>query len=148
MDIMNDSADKEINGLARLKKALIDDILDASDESILAEARQDGHDPVALAAATRALFEKAALASNKALLAAAKAAVAADRRRTATVVPLDPAAARQRLARLVAQQPEAAMTMAARKGKPADLSDEEVFGLLEDFEELGISLREEPDGKP
>jgi hypothetical protein len=40
------------------------------------------------------------------------------------------------------------MTMAARKGKPADLSDEEVFGLLEDFEELGISLREEPDGKP
>jgi len=31
---------------------------------------------------------------------------------------------------------------------PADLSDEEVFGLLEDLEELGISLREEPDRKP
>lgn len=145
---MTDSADKELNELARLKKALIDDILDASDESIIAEARQDGHDPAALAVATRALFEKAALASNKAALAAARAAVAADRGRTANVMRLDPAAARQRLARLVAQQPEAAMTMAARKSKPSDLSDEEVFGLLEDFEELGISPREEPDSKP
>jgi hypothetical protein len=148
MDTMTDPADKEISELGRLKKALIDDILHASDESILAEARQDGHDPAALAAAIRALFEKAALASNKALLAAAKAAVATDRRHSATAVPLDPAAARQRLARLVAQQPQAAMTMAARKGNAGDLSDEEVFGLLEDFEELGISLREEPDGNP
>lgn len=148
MDAMTDPADKVIDELARLRKALIEDVLTASDASILAEARQDGHDPATLAAVTRALFEKAAIASNKAQLEAAKAAVAADRQCTATVVPLDPAVARQRLARLVAQEPQAAMTMAARKAKAGDLSDEEVFGLLEDFAELGISLREEPDSKP
>ena len=146
---MTDSADKEIDARVRLNKALIEDILTASEESILAEAQQDGRDPVAVAAATRALFEKAVVASKKALLAAAKAAVVADRRRTVTVVPLDAAAARQRLARLLALGPEAAnLTIAARKAKSGDLSDEEVFGLLEDFEELGICLYEEPDGNP
>jgi hypothetical protein len=36
--------------------------------------------------------------------------------------------------------------MAARKGKPGDFSDDEVFGLLEDFADLGISLGEDDPG--
>ena len=91
---MTSPADKDEDALARLSQALAEDILAASDESILGEVKDDGGDPAAIAAATRALFEQAAVASNKALLADAKAAVAADRRPSAGVVQLDAAAAR------------------------------------------------------
>jgi hypothetical protein len=140
---MTDSLDKEREMLARLSKMMIEDILAASDERILAETREDGQDPAAIAAATRAVFERALATSGKALLAAAKAQVIADRQRSATVVPLDPTAARERLARLLAQEPN--FTMAARKATSGELTDEEVFGLLEDLDELGINPKE-PDG--
>jgi hypothetical protein len=55
------------------------------------------------------------------------------------VTPFDPAKARLRLARIVANDdPETArkLTLAARKGE--GLSDEDVRGMLEDMEELGI----------
>jgi hypothetical protein len=145
---MTNPADNAKDALDRLKAALIHDILTASDESILAEARQDGLDPRAVAAGVRAVFEKTVAAGNKAALAAAKAAVAADRRRSATVVPFDPAAGRRRLARLLEQNPDTArtLTIAARKGRSGEFSDEEVQGLLEDFEDLGITPREEPGG--
>jgi hypothetical protein len=42
----------------RLADFLVEDILEASDEDILAEAVADGEDPEAIAAAMRALFEK------------------------------------------------------------------------------------------
>src|SRR5271167_2089769 len=105
MDAMTSPADKDEDALARLSQALAQDILAASDESILAEVKDDGGDPAAIAAAARALFEQAAVASNKALLSAAKAAVAADRRPSVGVVQLDAAAARRRLAHLLAQNP-------------------------------------------
>ncbi len=54
---MTDSADKKREVLTR--KVMIEDILAASDECILAETREDGQDPAAIAAAARALFEKA-----------------------------------------------------------------------------------------
>lgn len=146
---MTDPAAKNRTALARLRAALIEDVLAASDESVLAEAKQDGLDPDAVAVEMRTLFETTRAATKKAALAAAKAAVAADRRRFANVVPFDAAASRQRLARLLAQNPETAktLTMAARKGSSGDFSDEEVRGLLEDFEELGLSVPEDPDGE-
>jgi hypothetical protein len=52
--------------LDRLEDALVEDILAASDEDILAEAKQDGVDPIAAAAAARALFEKAVELTGKA----------------------------------------------------------------------------------
>lgn len=146
---MSDARGNKRRALARLRAALIEDILTASDESILAEAKQDGHDPEVVARDMRALFEETVAAGNKAALAAAKAAVAADHRRSATIIPLDPALARRRLARLFVQHPQEAksLTMAARKGSSGDFSDEEVQGLLEDFEELGLSVPEEPDSE-
>jgi sirohydrochlorin ferrochelatase len=149
MRAMTDRADNERQALGRLKAALIDDILAASDESILAEAKQDGLDPRAVAAGVRALFEKTVAAGNKAALEAAKAAVAADRGRSATVVPFDPTAGRRRLAQLLEQNPDTArtLTIAARKGTSGEFSDDEVQGLLEDFEDLGIAPYEEPGGE-
>jgi hypothetical protein len=134
---MTDNKDHE--GLERLRDVLVEDILAASDDSILAETKQDGGDPEAVAASMRALFEKTVAASGKARMSAAKAAVAADRRHSAAVIPLNPAAARRLLERVLAHDPETAskLTMAARKGKSGELSDDEVRGLLEDFQELG-----------
>jgi hypothetical protein len=137
--------DKDREALERLENALIEDILAASDDAILAEAKEDGADPEAIAAAARALFETTVATKRKARLAAAKAAVAADRRRPAgTLVPSNPTYARRLLEHLLARHPDTAgkLTMAARKGKTTALSDDEVYGLLEDFRDIGISLTE------
>lgn len=127
------------DALDRLADALVEDILDASDQDILAETKEDNGDPTAVVAGVRALFEKAVATTAKARLAAARLAVAADRNRVAAVTPFDPAKARVRLDRIVANDdPETArkLTLAARKGE--GLSDDDVRGMLEDMEELGI----------
>jgi hypothetical protein len=140
MEAMTEPGNSDREALDRLGDALVEDILAASDEAILAETKQDGEDPEAVAAAMRALFEKVAAARGKARMTTAKAAVAADRQRSAAVIPLNPAAARRLLDRALARDPETAskLTMAARKGKGDELSDEEVRGMLEDFQELGV----------
>lgn len=141
---------RDREALDRLGAALVEDILAASDDAILAETRQDGEDPEAVADAMRALFEKVVTADGKARMVAAKAAVSTDRRRSTAVIPLNPEAARRLLNRALARDPEAAskLTMAARKGKTGELSDEEVRSLLEDFHELGaLPAPDEPDGE-
>ena len=132
--------------LARLADAFVEDILNASDEDILAEAREDYPDPDPAAARARALFDKAAGAAGKNRLAAARAQLAAQGV-PATVTRLDPAEARRRLQRALTRDPAIArrLTRAARNDQGAGLSDNEVQGLLEDLEELGISIeRDEP----
>lgn len=128
------------NALDRLTEELIEDILATPDEEILSEARQDHDDPAKVTMAMQALFEKAATNVAKQRFAAAKAAVAADRQQTLSSSPMrrDPVAARRRLQSIVASDPETArkLTLAARKGE--GLSDEDVFGMLEDLEYLGV----------
>ena len=136
------TASDDRDALQRLDEALIEDILGASDEALLVEVRQDGQDPERIAAAARALFEKAVLRTSRLRLVSAQAAVAADRQaRSHAAIPADPAAARHRLERLLARHPDAArkLTLAARKDQSGELSDDEVRGWLEDFEELGIT---------
>ncbi len=133
--------------LARLADALVEDIFNASDQDILAEMQEDGEDPAAVAAEFQKIFEKAKANVAKRRLAAAKAGAAASRRRTADVVRLDPAEARRTLERALARDPETAskLTLAARKVEA--LSDEDVRGMLEDLDELGIPLSP-PDREP
>jgi hypothetical protein len=138
---MTASKDKDREALQRLDKALIEDILTTSDAEILAEAREAGDDPEAVAAEARALFEKTIIATKKARLVAAKAAAVADRSRPAIDLPSDPTEARRLLERVLARHRN--LTTAARKGGDATLSDEEVYGLLQDFRDLGISLNDE-----
>ena len=139
MEAMTGKRQSDRDALDRLADALVEDIINASDQDILAEIKEDGGDLAAVAAGVRELFEKAVTTAAKARLAAAKLAVATDRSRSAVVTPLDPAAARRRLERIVANDdPETArkLTLAARKGE--GLSDDDVRGMLEDMEELGI----------
>ena len=132
----NDARD----ALRRLADALAEDVLSAPDSEILEEAAEIYGDPEKLAADMLKLFEQTASEQGKERLAAAREAVAADRRRPAAVVRLPPAEARRRLQQLIAADPETArkLTAAARKGER--LSDDDVQSMLEDFEELGVTL--------
>ncbi|MDA8052354.1 MAG: hypothetical protein M0002_20520 [Rhodospirillales bacterium] len=123
------------DALDRLTAALVENILSTSDEEIIGEAQDDHEVPADAAAGVRALSEKAAMLAAKNRLAAARLAVANDRRRPAGGSPLDPAEARRRLERILSQDPN--LTLAARKGQ--GLSDKDVLGMLEDLEELGIA---------
>jgi hypothetical protein len=124
--------------LIRLADAFVKDVLNESDEDILAEACEDHADPATAAAQTRGLFEKAMAMAGKGRLAAAKAALA-KRPLSPTVARLDPAEARRRLDRILAHDPDTArkLTLAARNGQ--GLSDDDVQGMLDDLAELGIT---------
>ncbi len=134
--------------LRRLADALAEDVLNAPDSEILEDAAEIYGDPEKLAADMLKLFEQTASEQGKERLEAAQLAVAADRRRPSAVVRLPPAVARRRLQQLIAADPETArkLTAAARKGER--LSDDDVQSMLEDFEELGVTLpndTEEPE---
>jgi hypothetical protein len=135
---MSEKMTPEREALLRLADALAGDVDRASDSDLLAEAAGDQIDVEKLAATMRGLFEQIEGEAGKARMAAARAAVDADRRQPAPVVRLDAAEARRRLARLLADTPQVArkLTLAARKAE--ELSDEDVLAVLADLEELGI----------
>jgi hypothetical protein len=136
---MTGNNNRERQPLSRLVEALVEDILAASDEEILAEEAEAGTDPAKTAAAMQALFEKSVLLSNKDKMRRAKAGAEAARHvlvvPTATVV----ANPREHLRRVLASRPAGVpITLAARN--ESELSDEDVLGMLQDLEELGITL--------
>ena len=123
--------------LDRLVDALVEDILSASDEDILAELRETEGDPERHAADMRARFEKSLIAANKSKLAAARAGVAASRPAGTPTPAVDIAAARARL-RAVLDLPGVAqkLTLAARK--ESEMSDADILSMLDDLRELGV----------
>ena len=125
---------------------MVEDILAASDEEILAEFRETDGDPDKHAAEMRVLFEKRLIAANKSRLTAAKVALAAEpaRRRNSSPIDtaiVDMAGARARL-RTALTQPSLTirLTMAARN--ESEMSDSDVLSMIEDLEDLGILSKE------
>jgi len=109
--------------LERLNDASVEDILATSDETILAEVRQDGQDPERIAAVTRELFEKAILHTNKLRLLSAQAAVAAARLlRSRAVISTDPEMAWRRLQHLLTQLPRPLARLRRPLARPAPSS--------------------------
>jgi hypothetical protein len=139
MDVVSDQRNEAQEALDRVAEKLAEDVLNATDAEILAEAEEDGRDIAAEAASSRAIFVKALAAQGKRRMAAARAAIDA---RSATSAPtarrLSPEQARQLLARALRDAPETSdkLTMAARKGQ--DLSDADVYGMLDDLVDLGL----------
>src|SRR5262249_2791995 len=125
--------------LDRLADALVEDILSASDAELLSEVRRGD---VAGAAAARAAFNRAAARLGKGALAPAKAGTRGwwlpRNLRT-----LDPKAARLRLDEFMAQYPEAARRLSV---DAEDLSDEQVYGLLERLQRQGALSRGDEHG--
>jgi hypothetical protein len=142
MEIMTRKTDKD--ALDQLTDNLVDDILNTSDDEILAELKEHDIDAEQLAASMRTLFDKTMIAANKHRLAAAKAGVAALKKASETVkMPsLDIAAARERLNRVLETlTPDQKLTLAARKA--IELSDADVLSLLDDLNELGLAPPED-----
>lgn len=129
---------EEREALLRLADTMAEDAFSASDADIAAEAIEDGEDLPSVAAKMLALFERAESEAGQSRMAAARRALDAQRSAAPRLLRLDPAKARERLQRALEQSPETAkkLTLAARKGE--DLSDEDVLGMVEDLEELGI----------
>lgn len=124
--------------LWRLADALIEDVLSASDEEILAELDEDG-DVAALKAELAGDIEAAKALSGKAKLAAARKAVSAERRRRQPRERFSPEQARQRLSQALAGTPASSrLTLAARQGQV--VPDEDLEGLIDDAADLGIKL--------
>ncbi|MEN2989345.1 hypothetical protein WG926_13610 [Tistrella sp. BH-R2-4] len=135
---MTGKSKTERAALDRLADALVEDILSAPDEDILAELRETEGDPERHAADMRARFEKSLIATNKKKLAAARAGVTASRRPVGTpALAIDISAARARLRAALATPGVAQrLTLAARKEN--EMSDTDVLSMLDDLRELGV----------
>jgi hypothetical protein len=134
---MTDTDKKARKALGGLVDVLVEDVLAASDEEILAEFAEAHGDPAKNSAEMRALFEKSVLKANKDHLRAAKAGVAASRAPAPTAKVVNLSDVRGRLRRALAScPPDVKVTVAARN--ESELSDADVLGMLQDLEELGI----------
>lgn len=124
--------------LDRLADAFVEDILNMSDEDILAEFREDHGDPDQHEKELRELFEESVMIANKQRLAEAKAGVAASRRTTSAPSASDDINEVRKRLRLIFEAPNEAqqLTLAARNQKESDMSDADARTLLEDLEEL------------
>ena len=136
---------KERDALNRLADALVEDILNASDEEVLAEAEEDGIDPGRLAGHLRDVFERAVADAGKQKLAAARQGAGNARRSRAPVVRIDHADARRRFEAMIAEDPKLTekLTLAARKGEGQ--SDRDIDSAIEDLAELGAFDEEDDD---
>ncbi len=136
---MSGKNDSDRKALILLADAFIEDILKMSDEEILKEFREEeGGDPARNRRDVLEIVGKAALSANKSRMAAAKTGALASLRtsRRTPEKTIDVASARKRLRSLIERsQSDPTLTMAARNEE--ELSDEDVFGILEDLEELG-----------
>jgi hypothetical protein len=126
-------AQKALQGLRRV---MADDIMEASDEEILAQFAEDVGSPEENAARIRVLFEKTVLLANKGRLQAARAGMAASRvSDAASPMPIGEARARLRKV-LDAHAHDKSFTLAARK--ESELTDADVLDMLEAMRELGL----------
>jgi hypothetical protein len=124
--------------LWRLADALIDDVFAASDDEILAELDECGGVDV-LRAEIAGDIAAAKSRLGRAKLAAARKAVAAERRGRTPRQRLSPHQSRRRLSQALAGSPASSrLTLAARRGQ--GVPDEDLDGLVEDATDLGINL--------
>jgi hypothetical protein len=115
---------------------MVDDIMEASDEEILAQFDEDIGSPDENAASLRALLEKAVLLGNKGCLHSAQAGAAASKVSSeGSPVPIHEARVRLRQV-FDAHAHDKSFTLAARK--ESELSNADVLEMLEVMRELGL----------
>jgi hypothetical protein len=131
---MTEDRGSKQRALDRLADALVDDILNASPEEILAEFQEAQGGTEGHVTEMRALIEKGVARANKRRLADAKAGAASSRapsKRYTTPIDIDEA---RRLMSTVT--PEQKLTLAARK--ESEQSDDDLLSMVEDLRELGV----------
>src|SRR5579862_7877316 len=108
----NKKSDRE--ALERLTQAIVDDILEASDEEVMADLLSEGRNPSQEAQGILALIQEAEREVGKARLTMAKAAIAAEYTgKPKTENPLELDEVKRRLADKIAR---GGLSLAARKG--------------------------------
>ena len=130
--------------LERIEDALVESLLDAAGEDVRKEVAASGSDPDALIAKVDEAIASARSHSARERLERARAELSAWRTKSGPS-PLEREAARTRFERLRSGDfdPDAKMTMAARKGE--GLSDSDVEGVVDDLAELD-KLERDRDG--
>jgi hypothetical protein len=139
---MNRDKDVAAKRMAALADAVVEDVLAATDEQILAESAEDGIDPAAVATRLRS----AALAK---LREAKRARLGKARENYQLAVQRPPPASRpsldemrRRAMELIRGGAGGNLALAFRNGK--ELTDADLESLWDDFQELGLL----DDGKP
>lgn len=126
-------------GLDRLTDLMVEDILSTPDADIINDLQEFKDEPKVAADRMRSIIGQARNVIAKRRLEAAKVAVAASKRhQSISTTATDPAAARQLLKRLAANDPDVRqkITLAARNED--ELSDRDIVGILDDLRELGV----------
>jgi hypothetical protein len=138
MEAMSDKDEKARKALERLDEAFVEDILETSDQDILAEFQKHHGNPAQYAVTMRARFEKTVLSTNKGRLKAARAALEAagsSPRQAAKVI--DIAEARHTLRGILSSgMAVGKLTIAARNEN--ELSDADILTMIADLRELGL----------
>jgi len=139
---MNRYKDEAGNKMAALTEAIMDDILAASDEQILAEYVEDGVDPAAATARMRssALVKLREAKRTRLEIARETYLQAANRPAPSSRPPLEEM--RRRAMELIRGGAGGNLALAFRNGK--ELTDADLESLWDDFQELGLL----DDGKP
>lgn len=146
---MKDRNHVKVKPLDFLVDDFVDNVLNTSDEEILSEYKnQDGNSEL-LATEMLALFQKSLLLSNKQRMLDAKAGVIADREgsKLNESMPLDDISDARKHLHLLLNQPGIphGLTLAARNED--ELSDEDVFGILQDLFEIGVKAPKTDEGE-
>ena len=126
------------DGLDLLTDALVEDLLNTTDEDLLAEVSDDGDDPEKIADHLLALYDRTCSSDAKQKLIAAQKAVREEGQRHVARSSVSTLDARRQLKAAIEQNPnlEENLTLAARNGD--ELSDRDIEGILEDLRDLGV----------
>jgi hypothetical protein len=139
----NGKNDLDHESLTHLADELAEDILGMSDEELEQELNEDGVEIESNADELKSVYEMAVIQRGKSRMVAAKEELAANRASDVRVFNIDPRAALNKLEVLFESDPETfqKITLAARQGE--GVSSDDVVGIVEDLEELGLVTREE-----
>lgn len=123
----------------RLTKTLVEDIIEASDQSLLAEARASQDDGAALARTTFARTIRPDRREGAVATSSGRALPPADIRA------LDPRTARRWLDEFMARNPETVRKLTEASHRSGEVSDDEVYGMLETLQKRGLLERRWPE---
>ncbi len=132
---------KESEQLDRLADTLVQDILELSNEEVIAEAKEQFGDQAGEIGRLRSVINSALLRASKTKLSEARASVAVHKKQnlTGNVIALSMAQKRTLIESFTALDPELQqkLTLAARKGEGIQ-SENDIEGMFEDLIELGL----------
>lgn len=124
--------------LFNLADNVVDAILNMSDEEIQADLKEEGISAEDAGKAFDSLLDSARLKAGRKALAKARKAMEEDQKTQRRRQVVSAEEARAIIARAALEHPQ--MTQAARNAKSGDMSDSEVFDLLDDLLELGVDI--------